>query len=114
MDDDPGLSALRVDPNPVRETMRLDGPELEVDRLSRPGRQELRRKCKRREAEHNAEVAEPIGQEPEIRRREIGVRTRWTRRKQQGLQQEEGRPSEEENANDRSPGHDQGSTRHEE
>ena len=67
MDDDPGLSALRVDPNPVRETMRLDGPELVVDRLSRPRRQELRRKGESREAERNAEVPEPIGQEPEIR-----------------------------------------------
>src|SRR5437879_5854874 len=114
MRDDPGLSALRVDPNPVRETMRLDGPELEVDRLSRPRRQEPRRECESREAEQNAEVAEPKGQEPEIRRHEIEMRTRWTRRKQQGLQQEEEPPSEEENANDRSPGHDQGPTRHEE
>ena len=94
--------------------MRLDGPELEVDRLSRPRRQELRRKCESREAERNAEVPEPIGREPEIGRREIGMRTPWTRRKQQGLQQEEEPPGEEENANDRSPGHDQGSTRHEE
>src|SRR2546421_7206863 len=114
MRDDPGLSALRVDPYPVRETMRLDGPELEVDRLSRPRCQELSRKCESREAERNAEVPEPKGQEPEIRRQEIEMRTRWTRRKQQGFEQEEEPPGEQENANDRSPGHDQGPTRHEE
>src|SRR5438309_8543854 len=114
MGDDPGLSALHVDPNPVRETMWLDGPELEVDHLSRPRRQELRGKCESRKAERNAEVPEPIGQEPEIRRQEIGMRTRWTRRGQQGLQQEEERPGEEQDANDRSPGDDQGPTRLEE
>src|SRR5436189_6045368 len=94
--------------------MRLDGPELEVDRLSRPRRQELRRKCESREPERNAEVSELIGREPEIGRREIGMRTPWTRRKQQGVEQEEQARGEEENANECSPGHDQGSTRHEE